>query len=219
MSLRSGLERILEPIRIQVRNIVSRSLVQLVKDDKNIQLVQLSILKDEVKDNVERIQNYGFTSVPGKDAEAVVLFVNGNKDHGLVIACDQGKYRLKGLAEGDVAIYDKNDNYVKLTDSGIEVNSSNEKVIIRADGDIEIGNASLKKLINDEFQSLFGNHVHNYVGFVGTGTPTSYVTSSPAKVAGSSPVNVNAIPPAPPQILQYADDITDNEMTSKLKAQ
>jgi len=45
MSLRSGLERILEPIRIQVRNIVSRSLVQLVKDDKNIQLVQLSILK------------------------------------------------------------------------------------------------------------------------------------------------------------------------------
>jgi len=220
MNFVSQLNRFLEPIRVRIRMIVSRAIVSLIDDSKNMQIVQLNLMKDETKDGVERVQNYGFTSHPKPDAQAVVLFVSGNRDHGLVVALDDSRYRLKDLPEGGVAVYDFDGNYIKLTEAnGIEIEAPNQKVTIKASGDIEIGNNSLKKLVNEEFQDLFNNHVHNYVGFVGTGTPTPYTTSSPAKVAGTTSVHVNAVPPAPPQLNLFADDITDGEMTSKVKVE
>lgn len=220
MSLRSEIEKLLEPIRARIRTMASKAIVNLIDDTTKIQLLQCDILKDETLSKVERVQQYGFTSVPLKDSQAVLLSINGNKEHSIAIAVDSAQYRITGGEEGEVNVYDHDGNYVKLSKSnGIEVNAPNEKVVIKAGGDIEIGNSSLKKLVNEEFQDMFNNHVHNYVGFVGTGTPTPYVTSSPAKVVGTTPVHVNATPPAPPQTYLFADDITNNEMTNKVKAQ
>lgn len=220
MHLLNDLMRIVAPIKTRIKMMISRAIVNLVDDTTAIQLLQISLLKDETKSGVERIQNFGFSSNPKKGAESVVVFVNGNRDHALVIAVDDSRYRIKNLPEGASVQYDWDGNYIKLSkENGIEINAVNEKVTIKASGDIEIGNASLKKLVNEEFQDMFNNHVHNYVGFVGTGTPTPYVTSSPAKVAGITPVHVNATPPVPPQTYLFADDITDSEMTNKVKAQ
>jgi len=38
-----------------------------------------------------------------------------------------------------------------------------EKITLKANGDIEIGGSELKKLINEEFRSIFDNHVHNVI--------------------------------------------------------
>jgi phage baseplate assembly protein V len=121
MNIAQQISRFLEPVKIRIRMIVNRAIVSIVDDSTSIQLLQLKIFKDEIKDNAERVQNYGFTSVPTKDSEAVVLFPNGNKDQGLVIAVDNSQYRLKGLPDGGVALYHKDGHYVKLTESGIEI--------------------------------------------------------------------------------------------------
>lgn len=220
MDFVAQLNRLLEPIRVRVRMLICRAIVSMVDDSKAIQIVQLNLTKDDVKDGIERVQNYGFTSKPLNGAEAVALFLQGNRDNGLCIAIDDSRYRINTLPDGGVAMYDYDGNYVKMTkDNGIEINAQNKKVVVHADEDIEIGNENLKKLINAEFQDMFNNHVHNYVGFVGTGTPMAYTTSSPSKSTGSNPVLINAVPLAPPQINLFADEITDNEMTDKVKAQ
>lgn len=94
----------------RVRLMVARSIVRLVSDSDGIQTLQLSILRGETQNEVERFQNYGMTSVPLSGAEAAVVFVGGNRDHGLVIAVDDRRYRVKGLADGEVCVYTDEDS-------------------------------------------------------------------------------------------------------------
>jgi len=219
MDFIAQLSRILEPIRNKIRMMVSRSVVSLIDDSTAMQILQLRLMKDETKDGVERVQNYGFTSHPLKDSEAVVVFVNGNRDHGLVVAVDDTRYRLKGLPEGGVAMYDNDGNYVKLTkNDGIAIEAPNQKVTVKASGDIEIGNTGLKKLVNEQFQAMYNNHVHNFNTVVGVGSPVIGVTGKPASATGSGAVSVGATPAVPPTGL-LGDSMSTNELSSKVKAE
>lgn len=179
MDFVAQLNRLLEPIRVRVRMLICRAIVSMVDDSKAIQIVQLNLTKDDVKDGIERVQNYGFTSKPLNGAEAVALFLQGNRDNGLCIAIDDSRYRMNNLPDGGVAMYDHDGNYVKMTkDNGIEIEAPNKKVTIKASGDIEIGNANLKKLVNEEFVNIFNNHTHGYTLPVHPGTPNT-PTSGP----------------------------------------
>lgn len=216
MNFVSQLNRFLEPLRVRIRMIVSRAIVSLIDDSKNMQIVQLNLMKDEVKSGVERVQNYGFTSHPKPNAQGVVLFVAGNRDHGLVIAVDDTRYRLKNLPEGGVAVYDFDGNCIKLTEAnGIEIDAPNKKVTIRASGDIEIGNSSLKKLVNESFKLIFDNHVHN-VSVAGTPTAQTGITSSPVAAAGTDPI---LVPPTPTTLFVAGQAMPNNNLTSRVKAE
>lgn len=109
---------------------VSRSVVDLVNDSLQMQGLQLAVLSGEVRDNVERFQEYGFTSVPFGGAEAVMVSVGGNHDHGIVIAVDDRRYRLKGLQGGEAAIYDDQGQKVHLTRNGIVIDGSGKPFIL-----------------------------------------------------------------------------------------
>jgi hypothetical protein len=85
-----------------------------------------------------------------------------------------------------------------------------EKIIIRKDGNIEIGASSLKKLVNQEFVSLFNNHVHNFIA-----APTgSFSTSTPASASGMLPPPVPSPPTPAPGVT-----MGDGELTSKTKVE
>ena len=90
----------------------TRGRMALVDDKKKLQQVQLELLADETKDNVERFQQYGFTSVPLEGAEALAVFLGGGRDHAVVVAIDDRRHRLTDLKAGDVAIY--NDTGAKI---------------------------------------------------------------------------------------------------------
>jgi len=117
-----AVEKIMAPALRRVALMVGRAVLELVDDGKPLQAVQLSLLADEVRSNVERIQQYGFTSHPHPGAEGVALAVGGSRDHLVVVAVDDRRYRLRGLAQGEVAIY---------TDEG-------DQVVIRRGGVIEV---------------------------------------------------------------------------------
>jgi phage baseplate assembly protein V len=195
---------------------ISRAIVNLVDDSTAIQLLQISLLKDETKSGVERIQQFGFSSNPKKGAESVVVFVNGNRDHALVIAVDDSRYRIKNLPEGASVQYDWDGNYIKLSkENGIEINAVSEKVTIKASGDIEIGNTQLKTLVNESFKSIFDNHVHN-VSVAGTPAAQTGITSSPVAAAGTAPI---AVPPTPTTMYILGQAMPSDNFTNKVKVQ
>jgi len=102
-----------------------------------LQTLQVSLLGDEVKDGVERIQQAGFTSVPLKDSEAVAVCVGGERDNMIIIATDSAETRPKGLSEGDVCIYHvkKPENKIHIKDGEISIEVDNLKV----SGNIDAG--------------------------------------------------------------------------------
>lgn len=93
------------PIARRVRLMIGRGVWQGGDDTPKMQTGQISLLADEVRDNVERVQQYGLTSMPHPGAEAVVVSVGGNRDHGLAIAVDDRRHRPTGLQPGEVALY------------------------------------------------------------------------------------------------------------------
>lgn len=88
---------------------VGRAVLRAINDGTSTQTVQLELLKDELYDGVERFQEYGFTSVPHAGAEAVMVSIGGTRGHGIVIAVDDKRYRIKSLENGEVAIYTDED--------------------------------------------------------------------------------------------------------------
>jgi phage baseplate assembly protein V len=149
------LNRLLRPLRTRVDNIVARALVRLIKDDKKLQELQLEVLKGELRDRCERFQNYGFTSHPKPGATAVVLFVGGNRDHPLVVAVDDPRYRKLGLAEGEVAIYTDEGDFILLKRGReIQVTAGTKVKVTAPTVEVE---ASIKCKVTAPLTEIIGN--------------------------------------------------------------
>ena len=91
-----------------------RGVLHLVKSADNIQKVQASGLADETLQDVEFMQQFGFTSVPPAYTQAVILPIGGQTTHGIVIATENGSFRVKNLQGGEVAVYDESGSSIVL---------------------------------------------------------------------------------------------------------
>lgn len=111
----------LKALRDRVAMSLARGIIRAASDGTPLQTLALTLLADEAKDGVERLQEYGFTSVPLAGAECLCVFLGGNRDHGTVIATDDRRYRLTGLAPGEVALHDDRGQVVHLTREGIRI--------------------------------------------------------------------------------------------------
>jgi len=106
---------------------VTKAVVQLSDSDKRMQTVQVSEHAGEVGDDLEHYEAYGFTSRPldpetdGRGAEALVVDVGDTTDHQVAILVGDRRYRLTALAKGEVAIYDDQGAYVRLSRTGIRI--------------------------------------------------------------------------------------------------
>lgn len=105
----------------RIANMIVRGVVRAVNATGRGQILQVALLAGEAKDRVEHMEPYGYTSHPKLGAEAVALFLDGDRSHGVVIMASDRRYRLKALAAGEVAIYDDQGQKVHLTRAGIVV--------------------------------------------------------------------------------------------------
>ena len=76
--------RLIAPYVRRIGNMLSRGTVAAVNAASKMQGLQLRLLADEVKDSVEHFEPYGFTSHPNGGAEAVAVFLDGDRSHGIV---------------------------------------------------------------------------------------------------------------------------------------
>ena len=95
-----------------VKMVFGRGVIRSVKDAGARQQAQLEMLKDEVIDDVEHMQNYGFTSHP-TGGDCAVAFNGGNREQGIVLVIDDRRYRIP-LLGGEVAMYDDLGNKIEL---------------------------------------------------------------------------------------------------------
>lgn len=109
-------------LKSAIRNLLSRGVIRLVNSAAKCQLVQIEMLGGELKDDVEHLEPYGYTSCPHDGAEHVAVFPDGDKSHGVVLVVADRRYRLKGLEKGEVALYtDEGDRIVLRRGRRIEV--------------------------------------------------------------------------------------------------
>lgn len=122
------IRQVIRPIKNKVLLTIGRGILLAAKDDKEIQQVQITLLADEVKDQVESMGHFGFSSNAPKGSDIVMVSVGGNRDHGIVIATEHRDHRFKGLAEGDCVLYNKNGKYIHLNGDNIDALVSKIKI-------------------------------------------------------------------------------------------
>lgn len=176
------LTKLLRPLANRLSNMLARGVVKLIDDSAKMQILQVLVGPDEPREGIERIQNYGFTSVPLEGAEAFLAFIGGRRDHGVAICVDDRRYRLTSLESGEVALYDH----------------TGSSVVLKANGDIEI-TAGANVLINGgstpvaKEGSATTGHQHTLTGTAGpyplAGTAIT-TTDTIATAAGSATVKV-----------------------------
>ena len=118
------IEKALASLRRRIMKLVSRAVIKVVDDSLKAQGLQVELYADEVREDVERFQEYGFTSVPFDGCEAIFLSVGGSRDHGVVIATESREYRPKNLEEGDSALWTRNNGvmvYCKDSDGIVHI--------------------------------------------------------------------------------------------------
>jgi phage baseplate assembly protein V len=100
--------------RGRIGGMITRCRVALSNAASKIQTLQVYLQADSGKDSVEHLENYGLTSRPLPDAEGIVITVGGDASHGVVICVGDRRYRLQGLEEGDVALYNDTGSHIIL---------------------------------------------------------------------------------------------------------
>ena len=131
----------------RVMMMFARGVVRRVTDTNGRQQLQVELLKDELRDDIEHMQNYGFTS-HAKGGDVAVAFIGGNREQGIVLAVDDRRYRIT-LVAGEVAMYDDLGNKVELLRDMVKVTAVQhaevEAPTIKLIGEIEmVGNVKIQ---------------------------------------------------------------------------
>lgn len=120
-----------------------------------VQRLQVQLGADEVHDNLPRLAEFGFTSMPPPGSDAVLAFLQGNRSSGIVIATGNQTFRLKNLATGEVALYDAFGKYVKLSQTGIVVEAAGQSVTVNDASTVTV-NATTSVTINSPATKITG---------------------------------------------------------------
>lgn len=129
--------RLIQPVKDRIMLMAARGVLKKTNDAGGLQTAQVGLLEDELRDKLERAQDYGFTSNPLPGAEATVLFLGGNRDHGIIIKMDDRRFRLKNLKGGEVALYTDEGDFIHFKrDRNIEVKSLH--VVVNAEEDYTV---------------------------------------------------------------------------------
>jgi len=177
------IQKAIAPLKRRVVLMVARSVLNVIDDSKKTQSVEIDLLEDDIRQDVESFAHYGFTSVPASGAEGVAVCVGGNRDHPIVVATEDKRYRPKDLSEGEVALYTK--------DHG-------KRVYAKDDGEVHLGTdptdfVALASLVLSELQTL-RDYVkdHTHPAIPSGGGPVLKPASPPAAVGDVTATEVKA---------------------------
>lgn len=153
-----------------VKMMFGRGVLRAVKDTGPRQQVQVEMLKDEISDGVEHMQNYGFTSHP-TGGDCAVAFTGGNREQGIVLVIDDRRYRIP-LMSGEVAMYDDLGNKIELLREMVKVTAVKHIEVVAPTIKL-IGDLEVIGTIRNNGKNIGSDHQHDgvLVGGANTGAP------------------------------------------------
>lgn len=126
-------------------------------EGRGLRRAQLRIDSGEVRDDTPLVGQVGVSSRPLPGADAVLIFLNGDRSRGIVIATNDARWQLE-LAEGEVALHDDLGHRVHLTRQGIVIDGGGhpvriqntpeiaaETALLTVTGDVVAGGVSLRQ--------------------------------------------------------------------------
>lgn len=120
----SDFGRMIAPFARRLGNMLARGSVSAVSGAAKLRTLQIRMFAGEVKDGIEHFEPYGFTSEVMPGSEPIAAFFDGDRSHGVVLVVADRRYRLTGLASGEVALYDDLGQKVHLTRDGIVIQTA-----------------------------------------------------------------------------------------------
>ena len=118
----------------RVINVASRTTVTQADDTQLLQELALNLWAGEQQITLEVAHDYGHVSVPqpgnadGPAAEAFVVFLNGNRSHGVVLKTADRRYRLGKMQPGEVGMHDDQTHQRVIHRGGIYDSAPNSKL-------------------------------------------------------------------------------------------
>lgn len=162
--------KLMAPLARRLGNMVARGAVSAVNSATKMQSLQLRLMADEAKDNVEHFEPFGFTSKPLAGAEHVTVFMDGDRSHGITLVVADRRYRITGLQDGEAALHDAYGN----------------KAHFKKDGTLDVV-ASAKVQITSPLVTMSGNL--QVAGSISAGTSiTAGTTVTAPNVVGTTNV-------------------------------
>ena len=144
------IDRLLKPLKDRIRLMVGKCVISACAG----KTVDLSALTDETRDDVDFYQHFGFSSVPVKGSDGVVLFIGGSRDNGIVIATRGDR---PDLQEGEVCVHSPFGSSITLKKDGtVELVTNSKK--FRFVGDVDV-TGNVKAFCDSKFVTLAG-HIH-----------------------------------------------------------
>lgn len=149
----------IERLYRRVLLVVGRGRIKTGSDAGPVQQQQVRLGPFETFDNIPRISEYGFNSMPPADCDAIMIFVGGNRLDGVIIGTGHQSFRMRKLKAGEVSISDNLGQSVYLTQQGIVINGAGLPVrvintpsvtldtpLVHATGDMQVdGNLTVSK--------------------------------------------------------------------------
>ena len=169
------ISRLMSPMARAVGNMLARGTLVLANAASKMQTLQVRILDGEAKDAVEHFEPYGYTSCPHPGAEALLQFPGGDRSHGVAFMVADRRYRLAGLAAGEVALYDDQGSKIVLKRGNVIEVTAATKVrmitpLLEVTGEIK-DRCDSDGMTLDAMRNTYNSHTHPGDSGGTTGTP------------------------------------------------
>lgn len=125
-----SMARALAPMARRLQNFFARGTVALSDASKLMQTLQVKLLAGETLAGLEHFEPYGLTSRPKPGAEVAALFIDGDRSHGIVLVVADRRYRIKGLEEGEIALYDDQGQSIAIKREGMVIDCAGKPLAI-----------------------------------------------------------------------------------------
>ncbi len=138
----NAINRMLSHFRLRLSLIARRAIIDEVHDGNPVQTLKLNLYAGESRSQVERLQEYGLSTVPPAGGQALAHFLDGECAHGVVTATDDRRYRPTGHGEGDVILYTCRDkdgaHHIHLVAADMSIRARGGSLIIHVDGEANV---------------------------------------------------------------------------------
>ena len=197
-----NLSKMLAPIKRSIYLLIGRAIVTYVDNSLMTQRVQLNLMAGEVASDVERFEEYGMTSHPLANSQALSLFINGNRAQCIVLCVHDRRYRPTDLASGEVALYsheDKNAPQHRIhLKAGNEIQTKCQDSTLVATGDKTetIGGNKTETITGNKTEAITGNKQNTISGNKQntiTGNKTESAAASTETITGTKSITAALI--------------------------